>query len=228
MSLSIKSRIYLSFFFLVFLFVVNGFITISTINYSKGLSEHISEVLDPSLQTLEEVSDMVVHSKMYTTNWVFLRSNQGDKNELIKLHATVFPALKLQMEEYSTHWKNKNWVDSLNKIFTGFEQLVFVEKNIIAALSNFEDYDNPVNKLGAEAALEDKVLPKTTELMGRLDAVIRFGKNIKLKENIDLERASMRLRFQIIFLIITIIAIGIFLSLYMAGRIITPVNKIRL
>jgi len=161
MKFTIRKRIYLSFSLLVSLFVINAIFTVVTINYNKKLSKHISEVLDPSLQALENFSTMMIESKMYSTNWVFLRANQEDKNALIKLHTVDFKNLKSQLNRFSMDWQNKNWIDSLNNVIAGFEELLLCEKHIMNSLMKFEDYDDAVRKFGAEAQLENTILPKT-------------------------------------------------------------------
>src|ERR1700733_5894664 len=98
MNISIKKRIYTSFSLMVVLFIINGVATVVTLNKNKQLSQSISEVIDPSLQTMEDFEDILVQSKMYSTNWVFLRSNQQDHAALIKLHSKDFPALKLKLD----------------------------------------------------------------------------------------------------------------------------------
>ena len=70
---------------IVLLFVVNGIISIITLNDSMKLSHNISTVVDPSLMAVEDFQDMLAESKMYSTNWVFLRSNQADTDALQKL-----------------------------------------------------------------------------------------------------------------------------------------------
>ncbi|HXB43705.1 MAG TPA: hypothetical protein VNV85_06600, partial [Puia sp.] len=70
--MSLKQKIYLSFSLLVLLFVINGVATIITLNNNKKLSENISRVIDPSLQATEDLGKILVESKMYSTNWVFL------------------------------------------------------------------------------------------------------------------------------------------------------------
>ncbi len=76
MGISIRNRIYWSFLVLVLLFIINGMVTILTLNKSKKLSDHISTVIDPAQQALGDFESLMIESKMYTTNWVFLRSNQ--------------------------------------------------------------------------------------------------------------------------------------------------------
>src|SRR2546423_13268129 len=108
MNLSLKQRIYWSFWFLVTLFVINGIITIITLIHNQRLSEKISNVVLPSLETIDDFKKMVLESKMYTTNWVFLRSSQEDKDNLKKIHETEYYALKEKINAYSKLWSQKN------------------------------------------------------------------------------------------------------------------------
>src|SRR5664279_5196579 len=146
-SLSIKQRIYCSFSLLILVFVINGIITVITINGNRHLSENISSVIDPSLQAMEDFEDILVQSKMYTTNWVFLRANQQDKDALQKLHTTGYPRSKKRLADLFTKMGDQRMNDSLHNIFTGFESLLVIEKKIMVSLSRFENYDDPVAKL---------------------------------------------------------------------------------
>ncbi|MDB5280210.1 MAG: Histidine kinase [Ferruginibacter sp.] len=226
-SISVKQRIYLSFSVLVLLFVVNGIITIVTLNSNKKLSNNISAVIEPSLQSIEDFENILVNSKMYTTNWVFLRSNQNDKDALLKLHNTAYPKLKAKLNSLIPDWDNRSMADSLQQVFVNFEQLLLVEKKLMASLKKFEDYDDPVIKLEAEAIVEDELLPRTSALMNALGKVASFERELRTQNNNSLEHSSMTLRTLISVLAFIIVGIGIFLSLYMSKAIISPINKIR-
>ena len=89
MKLSIKQRIAFSFWFLGGVFLINGLITIVTLIRNHKHSEKISNVILPSLQGIDELNAILLESKMYTTNWVFLRSNREDKELLKKLKKRV-------------------------------------------------------------------------------------------------------------------------------------------
>ena len=227
MNVSIKKRIYWSFALLVLLFVVNGIASLITLNNNRKVSEHISKITDPSLQSLEDFGDLLTASKMYTTNWVFLRSNQDDKDALKRLHNLDYPKLKVKLNLLSGKWDHKQMADSLQKIYTGFEQLLVVEKGVMSSLQKFEDYNDPVAKFESERIIEDEVLPHTSRLMNSLSGIISYEQNIRNQKNKDLEEYSMRLRMLISILAITIIFLGTFLSLYMARVIVSPINKIR-
>src|SRR6185295_1944746 len=93
-NITIKKRIYWSFLLLVSLFVVNGVITIIILNINKKSSATLSKVIDPSLQAMDDLKKMMLESKMYATNWVFLRYKQEDKESLKKLHNSDYQELK--------------------------------------------------------------------------------------------------------------------------------------
>ncbi len=227
MNISIRKRIYGSFFLLVMLFVVNGIITIITLYRNQKLSDHLSNVIDPSLQAMNDFTKMMVESKMYSTNWVFLRSEQNDKNALLKIQNIDYAALKARLNTFSLLWKDQLLVDSLDKVYDSFEKLLLVEKGIMHSLTRFENYDDPAIKLEAERVIEDEVIPQTAGMMNGLRRTIDYCHNIRMVEGQKLDESYAELRTFIIFLAITIICIGLILSFYLTRVIITPINKIK-
>jgi signal transduction histidine kinase len=226
MSISIRNRIYWSFLVLVLLFVINGLVTILTLNKSKKLSDHISTVIDPAQQSLSGFRSLMIESKMYTTNWVFLRSNEEDKQALRQLHATKYPALKASLEQLFIKVGNPRMSDSLRQVFKGFENLLGVEKKIMASLGKFTDYDDPAIKLMAEQIVEDEVIPRTTQLMKLLDRVDANERAIKISEYKNLESHSWRLRTIILVLSIITVLTAVFLSSYLTAIVTRPINLI--
>lgn len=226
-NITIKRRIYWSFAVLVSLFVINGIITFITLHNNKKSSACLSQVIDPSLQSLDDFETMMVESKMYTTNWVFLRYKQKDKNLLKKLHSVEYAKLRSRINNYAQFWPNKNWADSLNKVYAGFEEVLVTEKAIMGSLKIFDDYDDAVTRFVAETKLEEEILPRTDALINSLHNIGAYVQSIRERENINLTRSTKELRILIILLAVTIIFAGVFLSIYLANMIISPVNKIR-
>lgn len=226
-NISLRKRIYLSFFVLVLLFVINGIVSMITLNNNRQLAVHVSEVVDPALVALEDLNDLMLESKMYATNWVFLRSKQEDKEQLIKLHKTGYNELKTSLNLYTEEWNNGYLRDSLQKVFAGFEELLLIEKDIMASLQEFEDYDDIVIRMEAERKIEDEVLPRTNMLMASLANIVRYGHQVRLLEHEKLQRSSVDLRTAILVLAATIICMGLLLAVYMSKNIIGPVVRIR-
>ena len=228
MNITIKKRIYWSFSLLVCLFVANGIFTIITLSNNKDASSRLSRVIDPSLQGIDEFKKMMLESKMYTTNWVFLRYKQEDKEQLKELHFTEYRKLRSRLDGYAEQWTNKAWADSLDRVYAGFEQLLRIERGIMGSLKEFKDYDDPVTKLESERKIEEEVLPRTTALMNSLNNINTFERGIRNEVNSRVESDSRLLSKVIIGQSVIIIFIGIFLSLYFANIIISPINKLRL
>lgn len=227
MKLTIKRRIYLSFFILVTLFVVNAIITMTTLRNNKKLEAHITEVVDPSLKMLDAFNQMLLESKMYTTNWVFLRSKQEDKDLLMRIHQQDYIQLKSSLNKYASQWQSGPFKDTLARVYIGFEELLSVEKGIMNSLTVFEDYDDLMTKMESERKIEDEVLPRTHILINSLRSIIDYCQEARVREHANLEKSSKELKIIIISLAIIIISAGIFLGIYMQRLIIGPVNTIR-
>lgn len=227
MTLSIKNKIYWSFGLFVLLFIVNAVISINTLNHNMKLTRRLSTVIDPSVKAVEKFQAMVVESKMYTVNWVFLRWHQPGKDALQKLHRAGYPTMKQRLNGLFLQLDDKYMADSLHKVFMGFEDLLVIETKIMSALQKFEDYDDPVAKFESERMIEDEVLPRTSALLTTLAKIVSYEQKFRLQKNDDLERSLMLLRTLITVLALSIIFMGIFLSIYFAKIIIRPIEKIR-
>lgn len=226
MTLSIKQRIYLSFLLLVCLFVLSSILVNITLRENTKLSARLTNVVNPSLETMDDFKKMMLESKMYATNWVFLRYKQDDKDHLRKIHQSEYADLKSRIALHSSYWTSKTYIDSIQKVFNGFEKLMEIEKEIMESLKVFTDYDDPVIKLEAERKVEDEVLPRTAALMKSLNIIHKFGLTIRSRENEKLEVSASRLKTYITVLAIAMICTGLFLSFYLTTVIITPVKEI--
>jgi signal transduction histidine kinase len=224
--ISIKQRIYWSFFLLVMLFVASVVVTNVTLNANRRLSEGLTEVVNPSIQGFDDFKKMLLESKMYTTNWVFLRYNEEDKLRLEQLHSVEYPDLKRRLLGYSKKWVTQKSKDSLNRIFIEFDELLAIEKNIMQSLQSFEDYDDAVTKLEAERKVEEEILPRTAEVMSLVNLAHKTGLRVRNKQSLVVDKSSMQLRMVIAILMVTIIGTGVILAIYLTKVIVAPVNRI--
>ena len=227
MNISIRNRIYGSFFLFVLLFVINGVATVITLNNNRKLSENISTVVDPTLQALEDFENILVESKMYSTNWVFLRANQEDRAALTKLHTIDYPLVKQNMNGIFAALNDPQMTTRLNQVETHFAELLTIEAHIMELLQRFDDYDDPVKKLEAERILEDEVIPRTTVLRADLTAIIAAAQTTRLQKNKELAASTMLLRNMISILALAVIGIALLLAVYLSRTILEPISAIR-
>ena len=191
------------------------------------MTERISNVVLPSMQGIAELNSMLLVSKMYTTNWVFLRGNQEDKELLKNIHDREYHTLKKELTAYTDKWAQTSISDSLQQVYIRFEKLLVIEKEIMRSLQKFEDYDDPVIKLEAERRVEDEVLPQTAAIVVSLKNIDKLGNQFMEQESARLVKRRYFMRTCIIVLSVVFLLIGFLLSLYFSRIIIAPITRIR-
>jgi len=226
MNFSVRQRIYWGFSFLILLLVLNGIASLITLNNNKKQSANILAIIDPSIQKLQSFRDLVIASEKHTTNSVFLRLNQDDKDALHRLHTIDYPNLKAQLNQLSQKKNNKFPADSINKLCAKFEQVIVIENGILSSLENVKD-NNPASRLEPERLVEAHLLPTTSGLINALSGAISNELNIRNKINKNVDESFSRLRLLILILTSTIILMGLLLLLFVTKAIITPLNKIK-
>ena len=225
--LSIGTKIFGGFIALIFIFAINAIVSIFTINNNTQTIEETANVINPSTKSIDDLMDLVVNSKMLITNWVYLQNNQQDKDALKELHNFHYPALKGKLDALTVHWKGENEKKQLDSVFTGFEELIDVEKEIMATLVSFEDYEDPMIKLLAENSIEDEVLPRTSQLEAQLNEISRI-KRIEAEEaQASIIASSVRLRKLNIVLGLITITIGLLVAFFLNRNITRPITYVK-
>ena len=225
--LSIGTKIFGGFIALIFIFALNAIVSILTTNDNSQTIEETAEIINPSTKAIDDLMDLVINSKMLITNWVYLQNNQQDKDALKELHNFHYPALKSKLDALTNHWKGENEKKQLDSIFTSFEELIAVEKEIMATLVSFEDYEDPMVKLLAENSIEDEVLPRTNTLEAQLSEISRIKRIEAEKAQESIIASSVRLRKLNIVLGLITIAIGLLVAFFLNRNITRPIAYVK-
>ncbi|MEO6221150.1 MAG: ATP-binding protein [Ginsengibacter sp.] len=223
MNFSIRQRIYGGFSLLILLLILNGIASLVTLNNNTKQSAQILTTINPSIQSLEDFKDLLIASEKYTTNTVFLKSNQDDRNALNRLHNIDYPNLKEKLNRLSQNSTDKYLSDSVNKLSAEFEQLIVIEKIILSSLQNVD----PTSKAESERLVEDELAPKASLLINTLSGVIKYELSNRNKINKKVVESFTRFKLFISVLTGTIIIISLVLLLFVTKAIITPLSKIR-
>ena len=224
---TIKSRLYFSFFLLVFLFIANGVITLTILHNNKQLSNQIATVVDPATHALIEFNQLLTESKMLSTNWVFIRSNKEDKDALIKIHASRYPELHSKLNTLAPQLFDSIVNDSLKNIYVKFDSLIVIQKDIMATLNTFHSYDDPFTRMEMEMKVEDEIIPRTTQLRASMTHIMEAEQSIRSKAHEKLERSSYLLRLILITLACMVTLIGALISFYLVRIITNPIHRLR-
>lgn len=226
MRSSIKKKINLSFYLLVSIFLVNGIIIFWTVDHNRKLSTLISENIDPSIEELNNFKLMIILSREFSINWVYLRSNEDYKKELSFIQSKDYPLIRKKLKLESILWDEKRGKSDLDQVFIQFEKVLIDQYKIMNLLSKFEDYDDPVKKFTAESLVENEIIPPIDTILEKLDGVIASNNQIKSVAENEQSDAIMMMGTLMIILAVIIVSLSIFLSAFMMRSIIRPINGI--
>jgi serine phosphatase RsbU (regulator of sigma subunit) len=216
----------------VFLLVIGIVVANIGFNYfiiknNKARIAEMTEVINPYIESLEKFKLIVTESKMYTTNWVYLQNSIDDKANLDSLHKIQFPSLKKKLDSQLMKFDKKLDGDSLVDAFLKFYDLIKVEKDIMATLVTFDDYENPQKKFKCEELIESEVLPRTQIIMNKLKGLIKRNREQAADLNAEIQQDSSRMTN-----IMLGASIGLFIFIMLAvsfisGGIREPVLKMK-
>ncbi|MDX2188265.1 MAG: GAF domain-containing protein [Bacteroidota bacterium] len=227
MKLTLGRRFFIAFLTLISLFVINAIISLTVIFNNQNIAEKISTVTEPSLKALDDFNLMIIQSKMLTTNWVYLRTKEDDKNALIKLHSKDYPAFKSQLTKLSKNWLINGEKAILDSVFIDFEKLLKSENAIMQSLSTFESYDDPMIKLESESMVDEVVLPQTTSIIAKLERLKQLKIKGKQSDENQLNASNNMLVYIIVLLGIILVLISIVVAYYLTRSITEPVKQIK-
>jgi serine phosphatase RsbU (regulator of sigma subunit)/CHASE3 domain sensor protein len=220
-------KVTIGFLFVIGIVILNVIVSYLILRKSNSTITRMTEVVNPYMEKMEEFNLLVTQSKMYSTNWVYLQNSTEDKKNLLKLHQTQYPSLKKTLNGYLVLLNKQADKDSMESIFSQFEELLVVERKIMSGLVNFEDYENPKKKFQAEDLVESEVLPRTDDIMQSLKATIRRN-----REEAAQIRNELLASFNHLLIISLSVSIGLFLlillaALFISSAIRKPVERMR-
>ena len=225
--LSIGTKIFGGFIALIFIFALNAIVNILTTNSNNQTIEKTAEIINPSTKGIDDLMDLVINSKMLITNWVYLQNNQQDKDALKELQNFQYPALKSKLNTLTAHWNSEAEKKQLDSIFTSFEELITVEKEIMSTLVSFEDYEDPMIKLLAENSIEDEILPRTNTLEQQLSEISRIKRAEAEEAQASIVASSVDLRRLNVILGLITIAIGLLVAFFLNRNITRPIRYVK-
>jgi HAMP domain-containing protein/putative methionine-R-sulfoxide reductase with GAF domain len=225
--LTIGNKILGGFLLLILVFIGYTAVTIITVNNNASITKLNSNVINPTLATIKDYKEMVVRSKMLITNWVYLQSNEDDKEELRNLHSVEYPEIKEKLQGLMDLWNDEGQRFKLDSIFTDFEELLEVHQEIMGSLVSFEDYDDVIVKFMAEESIESQILPLTSNIIKDLEEMVKGNEVIAQESEAAVLQASENLRGTSIILGVIITIIGLIGAFVLARNITRPINYIK-
>jgi PAS domain S-box-containing protein len=226
--LSVGNKILGGFLILIVLFIVNVIIIFSRGNVIDNAVNRSSEVYRPSQDAIQDFILLVTRSKMLVTNWVYLQTNQEDKTALKQLQDNDYPALYDRITKLMPTWESDSQRMMMDTVFLKFDTLINVQRqSIMANLQSFENYEDPLTKLLAEDAIESQVIPRTADLIRRLDRIAKKQGEVTARSDNEIIDSIKSLRSYTLILGSGIILLGLLSAFFLKRTITRPVNFLK-
>jgi hypothetical protein len=162
---TIGNKILAGFLSLIILFIINATIIFFTGNNIDKVVSASSENTRPSKDAINEFILMATRAKMLITNWVYLQSNDIDKQALRELRNNHYPSLKEKVTELMPQWESDSQRMYMDTVFIKFEVMMQTQNEIMTQLVTFDNYEDALVKLLAEDAIDSQIIPQTSEII---------------------------------------------------------------
>jgi PAS domain S-box-containing protein len=225
--LTIGNKIIGSFIILIALFILVVSVIFGSGNTIENVVRSSSENYRPSRDAINEFILMVTRSRMLVTNWVYLQTNQEDKNALRQLQETDYPPLKKRIESLSKNWDNDQKL-RMDTVLNDFDSLLNIQReSIMANLQTFENYEDPTLKFMAENSVESEVIPITDQLIKKLALISDRQNQLTAQSDGEVITSINRLKTLTLILGGVFLAIAVISALYLVLSITKPVNYLK-
>jgi PAS domain-containing protein/HAMP domain-containing protein len=224
--LSLGQKVLLANLTTIFIFALTAAISIVTLQRSRETIRKSADAVNPSVETIDRFILMVSKAKMYITNWVFLSTNETDKEALKELHHFEFPALKEKVSRLKRTWDKPEQVAEIDSIVIRFDEMLVIHRDIMDKFAEFGDYNDPNNIFYANEIIEDKVIPITYSLIDRLEILAKAKRAEKERYETQVTESLATLNTLIILLGVVSVITGLLASVFVFSSVSSPIKYV--
>ncbi len=224
---TIRRKIIWGFLALIIIFSLNASYSVITIFRGNAIIRQSQEVINPITVSVNDFVLLVTRSKMLVTNWVYLQTNEDDKNALRAIHDHEYLEVKNRILQYTPNITFSDEIAKPDSVFEQFEQLLEIEQNLMTELDAFEDYEDPIKKFMAEETIESEVLPRSAQLIAQLEGINNYLTEQKAETDAGLMSNFKQLINTTSILAALLLIIGVILAFSISRAITRPINYLR-
>ena len=228
-NLTIANKLTIGFGVIILIFIIAAGLTFRTLDKNINNIQEISNIHNPSVDKIDELSNLISESKLLIKNWVFIEKKSGtkDKQKLIDLHEKKYPELVKEINSLKQHW-NKTERTRFQTISKTIEDTLFKQhKTIMKQLNSFSSYDDPEVVFEIMPMVEQggKTIKITEQILADLKELANTQK--EKAENARAVMNSSLSDFKSFILIISIVLVllGSFISFNIIKSITSPVKR---
>lgn len=225
-TLSIRQKIIGGFLIIILIFNINGVFSVISINQSDAIIRESAEVVNPSLEQIENFRLLVTQSRMYITNWVYQQASTEEERTLLKNLHTSYPDLKDRLSKLKAQWSDGQQIASIDSVIVAFDKVVKLQKKIMNDLAEEEDYKSEALVTASRNLLLQNILPESKVLLAKLEVLSRKKQNETEYAKLSLIEAFNRLRLITVGLGAFLLFGGLISAFIISGNITQPIKYI--
>lgn len=237
-KLNIGNKIFGGFLILIVLFAINATIIFRTGNNIDNNVMVSKETVNPSKDAINELITLAHRSRMLATNWVFLQTNDEDKNALRSIVNGEYKGVKEKIEKLMVNWdadslestfkKDSSQRVLMTKAFHKFDTLLIgTEQNIMNTLTGFDSYEDPTTKLLAGDYVDQVIIPQSNDIIKLLSAIKINQEKLTQRSAESMSSSTSNLIRITLILGGAIVVLGLLCAYLLIRSITVPINYIK-
>lgn len=226
LAMGIGKAVALGYFIVIALVTGSVIFSLGALRESLTIDAKISEVYLPTLNKVNNLEELAVRSRKLSNNWVFM-PNPSDQEALRILHADELPALENALNELSEEWENPAQQEALSATMADFSAVVKMEKEVMAKLTSFEDFDDDEKVDAAIHLLEKKIEPAAENLSSRIASLHAGFKETSAGLTQQKINSFENLRKVLIAVCLLTICMGGLVTYGSIGAIVRPIKQLQ-
>jgi serine phosphatase RsbU (regulator of sigma subunit) len=229
---SIGKRIWFGFGTLILLTLIVLFLTNRSANLSKRIYAEISEIYNPSVKKLNELSFKLEQSKILINYWAYVESKSDvqEKQLFRKIIGYEIPKIKAELDTLATNWDRAD-VDQKQVLYNQMDELFKEYGQIQGMLPEFNSYQemSGMQWFLARDLTEDggPIYTRVVEMNEDLDKLTENQRRREQKALSDMVGAFATLKFYSTYIGGFLIIAGLIIGLLTAKSIVTPVQRLK-
>jgi len=225
---NIVFKLIIGFGIIVIALFINSLITYRTLSKNRKIIDNIANNYVISLSYLQELSDLVMDSKLLIKTWVYIdkKHDTQDKLRLKNLHHLRFPNSRDTLRNLYVNW-NVDERQKLDNILTTISDTLFEQqKYIMSQLSTFESYNDPMIFFEISYLIEEdqgETMLLINKINKELDELISIHEGKVANAKIEMTNSLMRFQEIIIFTAFLFLIFIIIIAFALARIIVRPI-----
>ncbi len=225
LNLNIGRKIKTSFGLIISINVIYGIYTFLTLSENIKLLNQVTNEVTRSIDNVNAFRNIIENSRSYATNWVYVSKYEKDKERLLEIHKRIYPLLKDEIINQTDTLSGIGSTDDiLYRALEAFDSILVSQKTIVEILHSENEYNDIINVLISEELLERNIIPKSGNLVEKIDIVLEDKKKVLSSISESMEESFSSLNIMILILSIIGLITAVIVANWLSRNITNPIQ----